>query len=191
MKKVLSIYSSARRQGNTFEMVDMFHQLLPGEVCYLDELKIAQYDNDFQNQDDDFVRVIEKMLDADVIVFASPVYWYSLTPAFRRFIDRFTDLLELPHLKVKGKQLRQKTFYLFATSVHQAPPSSFTSQVRHTLQYLGCHYAGIVHIDCKLGFNKSLAFEALQPVVSEISLGSVENRHIPQPGFAQLLCQFK
>lgn len=191
MKKVLSLYSSARANGNTFQLVSVFNQLVPGEVIFLDDLNIAQYDYEFSHQDDDFVSVIDKMLVADVVIFASPVYWYSLTPAFRRFIDRFSDLLELPYLKIKGKQLREKSFYLFATSAHPELPCSFTSQIAHTLQYLQWPYSGSVHLDCMNGFDESAARATLAPLASVLTDKTVAPDKAVQQSYAELLCQFK
>lgn len=39
-------------------------------------------------QDDDFNPILEKALKADVIVFATPVYFYSMTGQLKVFIDR-------------------------------------------------------------------------------------------------------
>ena len=166
MKKVLTLYSSARPDGNTFQLVQTFHQMVPGEMCYLDNLQIAQYDYQHRNQGDDFSTVIDAMLSADVIILASPVYWYSLTPTLRCFFDRLTDLTELPDLKVKGKKLREKSFYLFATSVHSDPPVSFTAPVEKTLAYFGWSFLGTVHVNCDTGFEQTLALSSLQAVVN-------------------------
>lgn len=169
MTKVLTLYSSARPDGNTSSLVKTFNELIPGEQCYLDDLHIKQYDYQYRNQNDDFVALIDKMLEVDVIVLASPVYWYSLTPALRRFIDRLTDLTELPNLKPKGKKLREKAFYLFATSVHEEPPASFTSQVVKTLQYFSWKFCGTVHINCQSGFDQELALSRLQPIARKLN----------------------
>lgn len=191
MQKVLSLYSSSRANGNTFQLVDSFHQLIPGEMCYLDDLHIEQYDYEFRNQDDDFEGVIDKMLRADVIVFASPVYWYSLTPAFRRFIDRFSDLLELPNLKAKGKLLREKSYYLFATSAHSELPCSFSSQVTQTLQYLGWPFAGTVHLDCQDGFDDAAAMDSLRTVTDVLKGKVLEHQKPQRSSYTELLSQFK
>lgn len=164
MKKVLTLYSSSRANGNTFQLVNTFNQLVPGEVCYLDDLNIAEYDYQHRNQDDDFLTVVDRMVNADVIILASPVYWYSMTPTLRRFFDRFTDLIELPLLKPKGKQLREKHFYLFATSVRPSPPNSFVAPVENTLDYLEWQFSGTVHINCKEGFEHTKAMRLLTPL---------------------------
>lgn len=172
MSKVLTLYSSARPDGNTFQHVNTFNQLVPGEICYLDSLEIAQYDYQFRNQNDDFLTLIDNMLTVDVIILASPVYWYSLTPTMRCFFDRLTDLTELPELKVRGKKMREKSFYLFATSVHPHAPTSFTSPVEKTLEYLGWRFLGSAHLDCKEGFSEALAIASFRQLANKIAPGA-------------------
>lgn len=41
---------------------------------------------------DDFKIVMEKMLKADIIVFLTPVYWYSPSARMKNLIDRLTSL---------------------------------------------------------------------------------------------------
>lgn len=149
MKNVLTLYSSSRPDGNTYSMVKLLSDLIPSENLYLDDLNIGDYDYEFRNQSDDFSGVIDRMLEADIIVFACPEYWYTLTPAFKRLFDRFTDLTELESLKAKGKALRTKQFHLFTTSASEKPSDAFISVVSHTLKYLGWEFAGFVHVYCE------------------------------------------
>jgi hypothetical protein len=58
----------------------------------------------------DFLYVIEKMIEHDIIVFVSPVYWYSVSAELKVFIDRFSDLLTVH--KSTGKKLKGKNIYL-------------------------------------------------------------------------------
>ena len=190
MKKLLTLYSSARPDGNTFQLVNTFNQLATGEICYLDNLHIEQYDYQFRNQHDDFVSIIDRMLNVDVIILASPVYWYSLTPTFRRFFDRLTDLTELPQLKVKGKMLREKSFYLFATSVHPKAPESFISPVQKTLEYFGWKFGGTMHFNCRDGFDHGSVAHSLQPLANEFAC-KMALPVTSQGEQARLMSQFK
>ena len=45
----------------------------------------------FGGADDDFLGVAEAMVDAEAILFATPVYWYSMSGRLKRFFDRLTD----------------------------------------------------------------------------------------------------
>ena len=66
---------------------------------------IRPYDYDpATNAHDDFKFVAGKMLAVDNIVFATPVYWYSMSECMKAFFDRLTDLLSFH--KIIGKGLK-------------------------------------------------------------------------------------
>lgn len=54
--------------------------------------------------DDEFNKVYEKMLDADVLVIGTPVYWYSMAASFRALLDRLYEV-------VHGNELSGKDLY--------------------------------------------------------------------------------
>lgn len=62
--------------------------------------------------DDDALTVINKMADADVIVLASPVYFYSMTGQMKTLIDRTYN---------HEKDLAGKEFYYIVTSTDRDP----------------------------------------------------------------------
>jgi len=40
----------------------------------------------------------------DQVIFATPIYWYAVSPAMKVFLDRFSDLLELLGLLSEGRR---------------------------------------------------------------------------------------
>lgn len=70
---------------------------------------------------DDLVPIFEKVLTADVLVFACPVYYYGLTSQLKTFIDRTYAW----HSRIKNKKL-----YFITSS--QAP---YEGEFRKKLQY--------------------------------------------------------
>ena len=91
------------------------------------------------NQDDDFHILIEKITDFDVIILASPVYWYSLSAQLKCFIDRWTDLLTIN--KSVGRLFRGKSLALIA-SYHTYPDGTngFLQPIKNTANYMGMNY---------------------------------------------------
>lgn len=116
MKTVLILKGSPRKSGNSALLADEFargaadagHKV---ETVSLREKEIgdclgcaACQDNGGQCvQNDDMTALCERMLEADVIAFASPVWFYTWPSIMKRFIDR-TFAVE--------KRLQNKTFYL-------------------------------------------------------------------------------
>ncbi len=119
MKKVLIISGSPRKNGNSDILCDEFekgaseagHQV---EKIRLQEKKIGYcmacyYCRNTKEcvQKDDMTEIIEKLIGADVIVLATPVYFYSMDGQLKTMIDRV-----LP----RYTEVANKDFYFIATA---------------------------------------------------------------------------
>jgi multimeric flavodoxin WrbA len=100
-KKVLIVSSSPRKQGNSDILCDEFARgAIEGgndvEKVFLKEKHINYCTGCgycFENrgncsQKDDMEEIKKKMIDADVIVMATPVYFYTMAGQLKTFIDR-------------------------------------------------------------------------------------------------------
>lgn len=118
-KKVLVIAGSPRKNGNSDILCNAFMDGAreaghTAEKIYLRDLNLggcmACYGCRKLGrcvQKDDMEAVLDKMVAADVIVLATPVYFYSMSGQMKVFIDR-----TLP----RYTQIRQKDFYFIATA---------------------------------------------------------------------------
>ena len=149
---ILALFSSARRDGNTGRLIDRVARDLPLEVIDLAEKRIATYTYDHRHRDDDFEPLMTHLLTFDRLLFASPVYWYSVTAPMKTFLDRISDYLDLPELLDQGRRLREKTAYVICTSVMEAPAPSFIDAFQQTFEYLGMRFGGYVHANCVDGY---------------------------------------
>ena len=100
-KNILILSGSPRKGGNTDLMVDAFvkgaSKLHNVEVVSVHDYKVAPcmgcnacFRNEGNNcvQNDDMTHIYDKMKDADVLVIASPVYFYGLSAQLKAVIDR-------------------------------------------------------------------------------------------------------
>lgn len=127
MKKVLAIVSSPRKGGNSELLVDEFVKGAKEagntveKVC-LREKKIAPClaceaclnNGGICVQGDDMGEVLAKLIDADMIVLSTPVYYYSVCAQLKAMIDR-----TLP-IGADGGKMKNKEFY-FITTAADAP----------------------------------------------------------------------
>lgn len=140
MKKVLIVKGSPRRNGNTSRMADAFCQGAKEsgnqvKVLSLIDTKISDCVacNACQNgngcvQKDDMQEIYKDMMNADRIVFASPVYFYCWTSLMKRMIDR-TYALE--------GALKNKDFYLLSAGA--APEEKYMQTMKDCfVQYVSC-----------------------------------------------------
>ncbi len=118
-KKVLIVSASPRKCGNSDILCDRFlagaqeagHQ---AEKIFLRDYKInycmgcGLCNNSHKClQNDDMAPLLDKMVAADVIVFATPVYFYSCDAQLKTFIDRC-----LP----RYMEISNKEFYFILTA---------------------------------------------------------------------------
>jgi multimeric flavodoxin WrbA len=101
MKKVLGVIGSPRKNGNTHVLVSkilegMHNEGISTEIIFLNDLLIKECDgchvcwkNEKCVKKDDMSNLYEKIIESDVIVFGTPVYWYGPTALMKGFIDRF------------------------------------------------------------------------------------------------------
>lgn len=121
MKKVVVISSSPRKGGNSDVLCDKF---IEGAISAGNQAeKISLRDKSINyctgcgfcntnnytacSQKDDMEEILNKMLDADVIVFGTPIYFYAMSGQMKTFIDR---------LCAKYTHLSNKEFYYIMTA---------------------------------------------------------------------------
>lgn len=122
------------------------------EVIDLATKRLSAFDYEHGNRNDDFEPLIDRVLEFEQVIFASPVYWYAVSPPMKIFLDRISDLLEVPELLAKGRQLRGITAYVLCTSIEDEVTPAFIDAFRETFNYLGMRYGGLMHANCRDGY---------------------------------------
>ena len=101
MKRILGVVGSPRKHGNTHILVS---RILEGakeggaivETLFLNDLHIQECDGCHAcwkgkqcSKKDDMNDLYPRIIESDIIVFGTPVYWYGPTALMKGFIDRF------------------------------------------------------------------------------------------------------
>ncbi len=146
------VFASARRDGNTGKFIDWIANELEIEIIDLSEMNISPYDYEHKNLDDDFIPLMNRLLNYKKIIFATPVYWYAVSAQMKIFIDRTSDFLDVEELKNIGRRLRGKTACIVCTSISSEADHSFLNSFKDTFEYLGMNYGGHVHANCEHGY---------------------------------------
>lgn len=154
MGRAIALFGSSRRRGNTGQLMDHIAAELDIEVVDLGQLRMSPYDYEHRNRGDDFEPLMKRILEFDHIIVASPVYWYSVSPPVKVFLDRITDYLDVPELQQDGRRLRGKTGHIVCTSIYDSAPTSFLGALTATFAYLGMHIGGAVHANCSEGYSR-------------------------------------
>lgn len=139
-KKVLVISASPRKQGNSDLLCDEFikgatasgHQV---QKVYLKDQHINYctgcgycYHHNGCSQKDDMASIKEQLLAADVIVLATPIYFYTMAGQLKTFIDRHCSF----YTQVKDKEF----YYIMTAADHN--PSAMKRTIEEFRGYLDC-----------------------------------------------------
>lgn len=144
MKRSVIIQASSRSDGDTNTVVRYIASKYSIDVIDLRTKSIEHYDYDYKNEGDDFLKLIAGIIkEYDVIIFATPVYWYSMSGILKVFFDRISDLLRVH--KDTGRQLRGKYMAMISVSNHDDLKTGFTMPFMESANYLGMHYIGDTH----------------------------------------------
>ncbi len=126
-KKVLVLSSSPRRGGNSDLLCDQFalgareagHKvekifLKDKTIKYCTGCGICLNGGANCPQKDDMAGILEKMISADVIVMATPVYFYTMAAQMKTLIDRTA----LRYTEISGKE-----FYFIVIAADSSKPA--------------------------------------------------------------------
>lgn len=121
MKKVVVITGSPRKNGNSMSMTEAFIQAAKAKGHIVTRFDAAHMnvggchacDACFENgkacsYDDDFNVIAPSIVEADVVVFATPVYWYSFPSQLKSVIDKMYSFV------VADKNVSEKKCILIA-----------------------------------------------------------------------------
>ena len=119
-KKILILSGSPRKGGNSDLLCDEFMRGATDSGNDVEKIRIAEKKIDYCHAcyycrehggqcavKDDMAEVLQKMIDADVLVFASPVYFYSIDAQLKAVIDRTV---------ARWTDVRNKDFYYIMTA---------------------------------------------------------------------------
>lgn len=143
MRKII-ILGSSRKDGQTKKAVDKLKSLSDFDVLDLNDYKISHYDYEHRNKNDDYLNLIQNIIiNYDILIFATPVYWYSMSGIMKVFFDRITDLLD--NEKELGRKLRNKSIAVLSSSIGDHLGDTFWLPFIETAKYLGMNYIGNIH----------------------------------------------
>lgn len=140
LKDKIVILGTGRADSNTHDAILKVNDFNSAKIVELHKLKIEKYTYKISPsiQRDDFISIVNQMIIATDILFATPVYWYSMSGELKIFFDRLTDLITTN--KPLGRALTGKNIYLLATGSDPQLPEGFEIPFVKTAEYFECNF---------------------------------------------------
>lgn len=123
-KKVLILSASPRKHGNSDLLCDEFLKGAQEAGHDVEKIWLSDYKINFCRgcgfcneahrcvQNDDMAQILDKMVAADVIVLATPIYFYAMNGQMKTLIDRTVP---------KYTEMRNKDFYFIMACADDNP----------------------------------------------------------------------
>lgn len=141
--KTVILQGSSRSDGNTSQIVKLLTNSLNADIIDLNTKIIHPYSYEQPHTEDHFLAVMREVVNYDLIVFATPVYWYAMSGIMKTFFDRITDCLKIE--KDLGRQLRGKKAMVISCGSEEEEPRGFFIPFIESANYLGMDYLGGLH----------------------------------------------
>ncbi|MBU8880163.1 flavodoxin family protein [Bacillus sp. FJAT-29790] len=146
------IFGGTRPNGNTDILTEHVTQGIASEKIYLRDHKIQpiidmRHSQDgFQDRNDDYNGVIDRILPHNILIFSTPIYWYSMSGTMKNFIDRWSQTLRDPkYPDFKNKMASKKAFVI---AVGGDDPSikglPMIQQFKHIFDFVGMEFGGYI-----------------------------------------------
>jgi GrpB-like predicted nucleotidyltransferase (UPF0157 family) len=142
-QKVLAVLGAAEGHKNTESFLRETYSTSTIEVIDLNESNLAPYSYS-KGLSDNFHIIIRKILAADTLVLATPVYWYAMSGTMKDFMDRLSNLISGEH-KHLGESLYGKRIQLLSTGYDARLPLGFEVPFSATAIYFGMDYMGAIY----------------------------------------------
>lgn len=144
MKKAILILGSSNNKGETFKIATYVKENTSFSIIDLKTKNIGEFDYEFKNNNDDFLPLMEEIVtNYDLIIFATPVYWYTMSGILKTFFDRFSDCLKTR--KDLGRKLRGMKMAVISCGYDKELKNGFHMPFKESANYLGMIYVTDVH----------------------------------------------
>ncbi|WP_408011579.1 flavodoxin family protein [Pseudalkalibacillus sp. A8] len=115
---MLAIHGSSRANGNTeqltmkaMEELDVTHvHLRDHTIQPIDDLRHEP--DGFQPVEDNNDHIVKLMLEHDILVFSTPIYWYGMSGMMKDLIDRFSQNMRDTRFDFKGSLSEKKAYVI-------------------------------------------------------------------------------
>jgi len=144
MKKGIIIVGSSNEDGTTKKIASLIGSKTNFPIIDLKTKTIGEFDYEFKNKDDDFLPLIRHIVECyQIIVFATPVYWYAMSGTMKIFFDRLSDCLKTE--KETGRKFRGMEMAVVCCGCDQELKNGFYMPFIETAKYLGMTYMANIY----------------------------------------------
>lgn len=144
------INGGTRLNGNTDILTNRVIEGIHSDTVYLRDyyiqpiIDMRHSEEGFQDRNDDYNSIIERMLTHEILIFSTPIYWYSMSGEMKNFIDRWSQSLrDFPDFK---SRMASKKAYVIAVGGDDPYIKGLPmiQQFKHIFDFIGIDFEGFI-----------------------------------------------
>lgn len=144
------IYGGTRNNGNTEWLTKQVISGLEAKEYHLANYQISPIVDcrhtvgGFPQVNDDYQLFIQEILEYDTLIFATPIYWYSMSGIMKNFIDRWSQTLRDSEMSQFKQQMAKKCAYVIAVGGDQPNLKGLAmiQQFQYIFDFMGMTMSG-------------------------------------------------
>lgn len=146
------IYGGTRPNSNTEILTEHAVRGLDTEDIFLRELSILPIidmrhsEEGFQDREDDYNSIIDRVLKHEILIFSTPIYWYSMSGTMKNFVDRWSQTLKDSNYPNFKSTMASKKAYVIAVGGDDPYIKGLPliQQFKHIFDFMGMEFGGYV-----------------------------------------------
>ncbi|WP_083484835.1 flavodoxin family protein [Paenibacillus ihumii] len=149
--RIVVLHGSTRQGGNTEALTEVALEGLERTDIYLREKKILPIhdqrhdEGGFDPVDDDYDSIVREVLNHDILVFTTPVYWYGASGILKNFIDRWSQSLRDKRYDFKASMASKKAYVIVVGGDNpRIKAMPLIQQLKYTFDFVGMLLEGYV-----------------------------------------------
>ncbi|MEG9295606.1 flavodoxin family protein [Mangrovibacillus sp. Mu-81] len=114
--KVLALLGSTRKDGNSEYLAKKIIEGTDHTIVSLADMDIRPIvdmrhsEEGFSPVEDDYEELVQLIQDHDILLFATPLYWYGMSGPMKNFFDRWSQYLRDERFNLKEELTRKKAY---------------------------------------------------------------------------------
>ncbi len=149
--QVLSLLGSSRTPSNTKTLTDNVLVNIPHTTIHLANQNIhpiidmRHHPDGFTAIDDAYESTVKTVLEHDVLVFSTPVYWYGMSGAMKNWIDRWSQSLRDERISFKSEMAKKTAFVVVVGSDKpRVKALPLILQFQHIFDFMNISFGGYI-----------------------------------------------
>jgi multimeric flavodoxin WrbA len=116
LMKILALLGSTRDNGNSEYLANKIlegtdHTIVKLADKHIDPIVDMRHTEEgFSPVKDDYEELVHLMLEHDVLLFATPLYWYGMSGPMKNFFDRWSQYLRDERFNLKEELTKKKAY---------------------------------------------------------------------------------